>query len=111
MTEAPWDYNIKRVLLRDGRYVENYEHPNCGWFSGWRSPKDSLFAAQNHQQEGCDGRLRPDSYENTRKSQCAGILNTYVYAGGKVARSPGERCSRNATVGPFCKTHSNEVNE
>lgn len=105
MNEPPWDYNIKRVLLRDGRYVERYEHPNCGWLSGWRTPMDALQMANDHQKSGCDCRLRPDSYDNTRKVQCQGILNTYVYAGGTVARSPGERCSRNATTGPWCKTH------
>jgi hypothetical protein len=37
--------------------------------------------------------------------QCVTRLNTTVYAGGKVYRKPGDRCSRNATIGPLCRTH------
>lgn len=37
---------------------------------------------------------------------CEGVLNTVVYADGKVYRKPGDRCSLGATRGRFCKHHA-----
>lgn len=45
-----------------------------------------------------------------KRPQCEGILNTTVYAGGKVYRKPGDRCSLGATTGAFCKRHAPSIN-